>query len=409
MYGLRKTLFLIYAAFLSFIGMFASDMYLPTLNQIQGGFHTTEALVGLSVGIYMMGFAFAQLIYGALSDQIGRKLSLSLGLSVFGLGTFGCIYAQNIEIFLIFRLVQAVGVSAAFVLWQPMVIDLFEGEEVQRIFSLLVTLNAISPAVAPLVGGFLGNALGWQSVFWTLQAVTVLILLWTIFVYRESLSQESKSMSFSISGVMSSYVSLISNRSFVAFSFVIALAATLYFVYLAVIPFVLHNDGFSEKTIGLTFFPFALAFMAGAQVARKFHPKLGDIRIMEIGITASLIGSSGLLLVSILHPLQAWMLIGAFCIITFANGFIIPTGMAFLVQRHSDIAGASASAIGFLMSFVGFVSTAIASFLVKPIGIYAITLIIIIFCILMVFVFLVGKRSLGEKEDSVGVVNEGSY
>jgi DHA1 family bicyclomycin/chloramphenicol resistance-like MFS transporter len=394
MHGIPKILFLIFAAFLSFIGMFASDMYLPMLSQIQDSYNTTEALVGLSVSIYMVGFAFAQLFYGPLSDQIGRKLALILGLLLFASGTFGCIFATNIEVFLGFRFVQAIGVSAAYVLWQPMIVDLFEGEEVQRIFSMLVTLNAVSPAIAPLIGGYVGITMGWQAVFWLLQGVTFLILFWTVFVYKESIQKESLLKSFSVFNVISSYNKLFTNSIFIAFSSVVALSGTLYFVYLAIIPFILHNIGFSATEIGLACLPFALSFMTGAQVARKLHPELGDIRVMNLGVSGAVIGSFGLLLVSILSPSNAWLLIGSFSLVTFSNGFIIPIGMAFIIQRHSEIAGTCASAIGFLLSFIAFISTAIASFLVKPLGIYSISIVMVGFCGIMVIMFVKGKNLL---------------
>ncbi|MHB8623856.1 MAG: Bcr/CflA family efflux MFS transporter [Sulfuricaulis sp.] len=394
MRGTQRTLFLVYAAFLSFIGMFASDMYLPTLNQIQNGFDTTEALVGLSVSVYMVGFGLAQLFYGPLSDQIGRKPSLTLGLVLFAIGTFGCIYAGDIHVFLVFRFVQAIGVSAAYVLWQPMIIDLFSGEEVQRVFSLLVTLNALSPAVAPLVGGYVGNSMGWRAVFWLLQGVTLLVLAWTLFGYKESLSKELRANALSVRGIANSYRALAKSRIFVSFSLVVALSGTLYFVYLAIIPFVLNSLGFAANEIGLTCVPFALAFMTGAQVARRLHPKFGDVRLIESGVAGAVVGTTGLLLVSAFFPTHAWLLIGSFCVVTFSNGFIIPIGMAFIIQRHSDMAGACASAIGFLLSLVAFISTAIASVLVKPIGIYAISTVVGGFCILMVFMFAVGKTQL---------------
>jgi len=113
MQGTRKVLFLIYAALLSTIGLFASDLYLPALANIQQFYQTDAGTVGLSLSIYMAGFSIGQLFYGAISDQLGRKAPLFIGLLLFLAGTLGCIYARSIEFFLFCRLLQSLGVCAA--------------------------------------------------------------------------------------------------------------------------------------------------------------------------------------------------------------------------------------------------------------------------------------------------------
>jgi len=395
MQGSQKTFFLIYAGLLSIMGLLASDMYLPALNQIQETFTTTEALAGISLSIYMIGFAFAQLFYGPLSDNIGRKPALLIGLVIFALGTVGCILATDITTFLLFRLVQAIGVCAAYILWQPMIIDLFEGEEVQKIFAMLMALGALSPAVAPIMGGYIADFAGWNMIFWLILAVAACLIFWTSFVFKESLPRESRSSSFNLSAVLSSYATLAKNKVFVGFSLTIALSITLYLAYLTIIPFVLSELSYSTDEIGLTYLPFALSFLVGAQVAKVQYQRLGDILIISIGVGLAIIGSIALFLVPVLFPSDnVWLLIGAFCIITFANGFTIPTGMSFLIQRHANIAGTCASAIGFLVAFLGFVSTAIASLLVETIGVYAITTVILGASALIAIVYLYGLRML---------------
>ena len=107
MHGTAKILFLVYATTLSIIGLFASDMYLPALANIQDHFSAEASMVGLSLSVYMAGFTIAQLIYGSLSDQVGRKKPLIIGIILFLLGTIGCVYSETITQFLAFRLVQS--------------------------------------------------------------------------------------------------------------------------------------------------------------------------------------------------------------------------------------------------------------------------------------------------------------
>jgi len=391
----QKLFFLIYAGLLSVMGLLASDMYLPALNQIQASFNTTEALAGISLSIYMVGFAFAQLFYGPLSDSIGRKPALLTGLIIFAIGTIGCVLAGDITTFLLFRLVQAIGVCAAYILWQPMIIDLFEGEEVQKIFAMLMALGALSPAIAPILGGFVADSAGWNMIFWILFTVTSLLILWTVFVFKESLPEESRSNSFNVAAVMTSYTSLAKNKVFLSFALTIALSITLYLVYLTIIPFVLAELSYSVDEIGLTYLPFAMSFLVGAQIAKTQYQRFGDIPIISFGVSLAILGSIALFMVPVLFPKDnVWMLIGAFSIITFANGFTIPTGMSFLIQRHAKIAGTCASAIGFLVAFLGFVSTAIASLLVDEIGVYAITTVIMGAAAIIIMIYFYGLKML---------------
>lgn len=409
MQGSQKFTFIVYAALLSVIGLFASDMYLPALNEVQESFKTSEAFVGLSLSIYMIGFAFAQLVYGPLSDQIGRKPALSIGLALFAIGTFGCIYSPSIELFLVFRLVQAIGVCAAYILWQPMVIDLFKGEAVQKIFAMLMGLGALSPAVAPIIGGYVAKGFGWEAIFWLIQALTLGLLFWTVFVFKESLPKEARTGSFQLSTVVSSYTTLFKDRAFVGLAFAIAIGVTLYLVYLTIIPFILDQAGYSTEQIGLTYLPFSISFLIGAQIGKTMHPAHGDLPLIRFGVAGAVFGSIVLFAVPLLFPENnAWLLIGAFSIITFSNGFTIPIGTSFLVQRHSAIAGTCASSVGFLVAFIGFVSTAIASLLVEPVGVYAITTVILGFSVLMLVMYRVGVGGLKGDFAAEGAVGEAS-
>src|SRR5690606_1817608 len=145
---------------------FASDMYLPALSEIENEFSSTPGMVGLSISIYMAGFAVAQLFYGPISDQIGIKSPLIFGLLIFLGGTLGCAYSSSTEVFFICRFLQAVGICSAQVLWQPMVVDNVSSEDIQKVFAMLISLSVISPALAPICGGMLAEFLGWRTIFW---------------------------------------------------------------------------------------------------------------------------------------------------------------------------------------------------------------------------------------------------
>ena len=378
----RKILFLIYATLLSVIGLFASEMYVPALGTIQSYFHSDAAKVGLSISIYMTGFAVAQLFYGALSDQIGRKPPLLVGLVVFLAGTLGCVFATTIEAFLAFRLVQALGVGAAYVLWQPMVFDLFQGAEVQRLFARLMALGSLSPALAPLFGGYLTKALGWHSVFWVIVGLTVVLVLWTAVGYRESLAPGSR-QPFSASRLLRQYGGFLTSRFFVGNAGAIACGLATYFVFLTILPIVLTDLGYAPDAIGSMYFPLVIAFIIGTEIGRRRHHALGDRGSCKLGAGLGLAGAGLLMVSSLVGVTSHWQLVPPAMLVTFGNGFLVPTGMAYLIKNHPDRAGACASAAGFLAALMSFASTFLASLVVDRIGVFAMTGTMLLFALVM--------------------------
>lgn len=376
-----KLPFLIYATLLSVIGLFASEMYVPALGTIQRYFDSDAASVGLSISIYMTGFAVAQLFYGALSDQVGRKPPLVVGLSLFLAGTLGCVLASSIEAFLAFRLVQALGVGAAYVLWQPMVFDLFQGDEVQRLFARLMAIGSLSPALAPLLGGYLTKTLGWHSVFWVIAGLAVVLILWTAVGYRESLAREAR-QPFSAEKLLRQYVGFLRSRFFVGNAIAIACGLATYFVFLTILPIVLSGLGYAPDAIGSMYFPLVIAFIIGTELARRFRT-LGDRAKCKLGAGAGLAGAALLMTSSILGVSSHWQLVPPAMLVTFGNGFLVPTGMAYLIRNHADRAGACASAAGFLAALMSFASTFLASLFVDHIGVFAMTGAMLLFALVM--------------------------
>jgi len=390
--GLQKKLLLIYITSLSVLGLFASDMYIPALSAIRNYYTTTSGLVGMSLSLYMIGFGVAQLFYGALSDQIGRKKPLLAGLSLFLISTIGCIYANTIETFLVFRLLQSIGVGAAYVLWQPMIIDIFKKEDVQKIFTLLIALGSISPAIAPLVGGYLTKLNGWQTVFWFISTMTMVLILWTLFAYRESLNIHAR-QKFSLSKIINTYGYFLKDHFFIGYSMTIACGITLYFVFLTMLPFILSDIDYDSASIGLMYFPIVCAFIIGTLACKKRYHLNGDSNSIFIGSNIAVLGSGLLFCTSIFIEItSAWQIILPVSLIAFGNGFVVPTGTAFLMKCYSDKSGSCASLIGFLSAITAFISTSIASSMIDALGIHSMAITILIFSVLMIISLYIGRK-----------------
>lgn len=168
---LTNKTFMPYLALLSMLGFLATDMYLPAFGAMQQTFNTTPGIISASMSLFLAGFACAQLFWGPLSDRIGRKPVLLAGLGLFALGCAGMLWVNNSVLMLLLRFIQAVGVCAAAVSWQALVVDRYSPSQANKVFATIMPLVALSPALAPLVGAWLISHFHWRSIFLLLTAV----------------------------------------------------------------------------------------------------------------------------------------------------------------------------------------------------------------------------------------------
>ena len=147
--------FLVWLGGLSVLGFLATDMYLPAFAAMQEDLQTPAAAISASLSLFLAGFAFAQLLWGPLSDRFGRKPVLLLGLAIFAVGCLGMLWVRDATWLLVLRFVQAVGVCAAAVTWQALVTDYYPANRTNRIFATIMPLVGLSPALAPLLGSWI--------------------------------------------------------------------------------------------------------------------------------------------------------------------------------------------------------------------------------------------------------------
>src|SRR6185503_8879813 len=152
-------------AVLTGIGPLTTDMYLPSLPSIANELRAPVAQVGLTISAYLIGFAFGQLIYGPVSDRHGRKPVLLGALLVYFAASLVCALSTSIEMLIAARFVQALGGAGGIVLTRAIVRDLYSGPRAARELSLIGSVMALAPVLAPLLGGVLQTAFGWRSIF----------------------------------------------------------------------------------------------------------------------------------------------------------------------------------------------------------------------------------------------------
>ncbi|MGN6682850.1 MAG: MFS transporter, partial [Devosia sp.] len=189
---------------LSVIGPLAIDMYLPALPAIGKDLGASDAAVQQSLMAYMAAVAVCQLIYGPLSDMLGRKLPLYFGIGVYVLGSLGAALAPSVEWLVLFRFVQGVGACASMSLPRAIVRDQYTGAPAAQLMSLLMLVFSISPILAPLSGSAVIAFGDWRLLFWVMAGVGALSLLLLVFGLRETRPKSAR-LDSSLGGALRAY------------------------------------------------------------------------------------------------------------------------------------------------------------------------------------------------------------
>ncbi len=265
-----KQFILIFLGCLTAFGPLVTDMYLPALPAMTGWFGTSQSLVQLSLTTCMVGLAVGQLIFGPLSDKYGRKHVLQSTLLLFAVSTLLCIYAENIRLFVIMRLLQGTAAAGSIVISRSVSADMFEGRELAKVLAIVGAINGVAPVLAPVLGGTVTETLGWRGIFVILLFLGI-VLLSACALYRESLPADRRSNA-SVLHVVSCFKPLFRNRLYVCYTLQMGFAQAVLFANIASAPFIMQEHyGFSPMQFSVCFGLNALAIVVFAALAAKFR------------------------------------------------------------------------------------------------------------------------------------------
>ncbi|CNB56587.1 purine nucleoside transporter PunC [Yersinia similis] len=350
--------FMFYLAGLSMLGYLATDMYLPAFGAMQRELQTTAGAISASLSIFLAGFAIAQLIWGPLSDKLGRKPVLLAGLGLFSIGCLGMLWVENATQLLVLRFIQAMGVCSAAVSWQALVVDRYRDGKANRVFATIMPLVALSPALAPLLGAWLLNYFSWRSIFVVLLAITLLLLIPT------TVLQERKKTRTDNSDQPKNTVSfwqLLQSPTFSGNVMIFAACSAGFFAWLTGSPFILENMGYSPNVIGLSYVPQTLAFLLGGFGCRSALAHVKGNTLLPwllVGYAGSMIA---LYLLATLTTPSLLMLLIPFCLMALVNGACYPIIVANALMPFPDNTGKAAALQNTLQLGLCFVASMLVS------------------------------------------------
>ncbi|MES4613260.1 MAG: purine nucleoside transporter PunC [Ewingella sp.] len=347
--------FMLYLAGLSMLGFLATDMYLPAFSAMQTSLVTTPGLISASLSIFLGGFAIGQLVWGPLSDRMGRRPVLIAGLTLFALGCLGMLWVENIYLLLGLRFLQAIGVCAAAVSWQALVVDRYSSEVAKRTFATIMPLVALSPALAPLLGAWVLNHFDWQAIFALLLAVGVLLLAFSFRI------KEAKKASGEKKADNISFFRLMASPAFSGNVMIYAACSAGFFAWLTGSPFILSDMGYTPGVIGLSYVPQTIAFLVGGFGCRLLIAKIDGNRILPWLLAGYTLSVVALYLVATLTHATLITLLIPFCLMALVNGACYPIVVANALMSFPANTGKAAALQNTLQLGLCFVASLLVS------------------------------------------------
>jgi DHA1 family bicyclomycin/chloramphenicol resistance-like MFS transporter len=344
---------------LSAIGPFAIDMYLPALPSIGQSLGASMPAVQASLMAFFISLGLGQIMYGPVSDMVGRKPPLYFGLLLFGAGSVGCALAPDIHTLVVLRFIQGLGACAGMVVPRAVVRDMHTGVDAARLMSLLMLVFSVSPILAPLVGSILIEEFGWRSVFWavTVASVIGLALLATSLPETRPLEERADS---SVRSALAAYGLLLRDRHYLGLVFIGAFGMASFFSYLANSSFVLIDHyGLTPRQYSLAFAANAASFIGVSQFTGKLGSRFGLKPIVKVAVVGYacvmlLLMALNLLGIDRLDVMIALLFVGYGFL-----GIVVPTAAVLALEEHGAIAGTASALMGTLQFVTGAVAMAI--------------------------------------------------
>ena len=356
--------FTCYLAGLSMLGYLAMDMYLPAFGALRSELGLSAGAVGASLSIFLAGFAVGQLLWGPLSDRLGRKPVLLAGLSLFALGCVGMFWVQDSVLLLSLRFIQAIGICAAAVTWQALVIDRYPADEANRVFAGIMPLMGLSPALAPLLGAVVLGHLGWQAIFAVLLGLAVLLIVPTLLL-KKAPRGTTRTVKARVS-----YWQLLSTATFSGNVMIFAACSASFFAWLTASPFILGDMGYSPSDIGLSYALPTVAFMVGGYSCRSALQRISGRALLPWLLVAYCASMVGLYVVATQTVPTLTTLLIPFCLMALVNGASYPIVVANALKPFSENSGKAAGLQNTLqlgLCFLG--SLLVSTFISQPLQI----------------------------------------
>lgn len=328
---------------LSMFGLISSDIYIPALPLISHYFQIQEWNITFSLSIYLIALACSQLLYGSVIEKFGHKNILILGIFIYICSSLTCSLVESFNAFLICRLLQGVGAASGLVIGRYLISHHFAKHEIAQIYAIVYPFVSLSPALAPLIGGYLSTYLGWKSNFIFIGLFGFAVLALTIYVLPSEQSHQQLAKSSK-----NRYLTVFKDGNFWRYTAVVCFIYQAWFVYLTQSTFIFKKVFFlTTQQVGWLYMPLTFGIVIANIATKKLLKIRISDQIMMIGLILFLLG--GILFIGSLFMASVSFvdLIIAMFFVSLANGSSLSLAVAAAINSQPQQTAVASGLIGF--------------------------------------------------------------
>lgn len=328
------------------------DMYLPALPFISAEFSVPPGKAQMTLSAYILGFAFGQLIYGPMADSFGRKPVILGGTLVFAAAAVACALAQTIEQLIVTRFFHGLSASAASVVINALIRDIYSKNEFSRMMSFIMLITTVAPLMAPIVGGRVLIWHNWHYIFWILALAAILSTALVLTMVKETLPPERRHP-FHIRTTMSNFVKLFRHKQVLSYILAGSFSFAGMFSFLSAGPFVyIELNNVAPENFGY-YFALNIMFLFVMTVFNsRFVRRIGVLTMFHAGVCLQFITGMWLVLGALLG-LGFWSLVLGVAAFVGCVSMVSSNAMAVILDEFPDMAGTVCSLAGTLRFGIG--------------------------------------------------------
>ena len=339
----------VFLGMLTAITPLATDLYLPALPIMPGELNTTASNIQMTIGVMTFGVAFGQLFGGPISDTMGRKVPLIIGNLLCVISGLICAYAPSIDILLLGRFLQGLTGSVGVVIAKAIARDFASGQELTKLFALLMMVNGLAPVLAPLIGGQLLLFTTWRVIF-VILAVFSAILLAGSLLFRESLPKEKRVIG-GVGVAVKNYITLIKDKPFLGQTLIQLFAFGGFFAYISGSSFVYQNIfNLSAQEFSYLFGINSCGIVLASAISSRVSNVITAKQLLTFSLWQLTIGS----LLFLIAMIFEWSLIPVTTILFFTVCTVSLFGSAsfsMAMTKYGKMAGSASAILGFASMF----------------------------------------------------------
>jgi len=363
----------------------SETIYSPSLPDISEALNASNRSVQLTLSIYFIGFAIGVFCWGWISDFIGRRPAMLGGLIFYSIGSFLCFYAETITFLLVSRFIQAFGAATGSIITQTILRESVSGSKRHAMFAQISAVIAFTPAVGPLIGGWVDQALGFRAVFFVLVAMSILLFIYAYFRLPETTDKTTRKR-IAIFPVVKR---IISSPRVLVFGLLIGGINGVLFSYYAEAPFIfIDHFNLSPGLYGFLGIIVALASIIGAMISKRLVNKYRPEKVIHLGSLVMTVGALLLLIVCTLPLSNIVLLMGilvSIFITLLGSGIALPNCLSLALVSFQDVIGTAGAifSLGYYL-LVSLITSGMSflhngSLMIMPLYFFILSIILLLF------------------------------